>query len=244
MKISVAQLKPIKGNISANIETHKKLIGLAISYKSNAIFFPELSVTGYEPGLAKDLSKNQENREFDDFQEISNKNKITIGIGMPTKSDSGIKISMIIFQPYKPRQSYSKQQLHTDEFPYFVNGEEQIILTVDNKKIAPAICYESLQIEHSENVKKLGAEIYVASVAKSQNGIEKAVKHYPMVAKKFLMPVLMANCVGYCDNFYSIGKSAVWTKQGNLAGQLDDKLEGILIFDTETEEVIEQTLYN
>lgn len=242
MKIAIAQTRPFKGDISANIETHKKLIELAISYEADTIFFPELSVTGYEPELAKDLATNQDDKEFDEFQEISNKNKITIGLGMPTKTNSGIKISMIIFQPDTPRQTYSKQQLHSDEFPYFINGEKQIILTVDNKKIAPAICYESLQTDHSENVNKLGAEIYVASVAKSQNGIDKAMKHYPAVAKKFSIPVLMSNCVGYCDNFQSVGKSSIWTKQGNLAGQLDDKLEGILIFDTETEEIIEQIL--
>ena len=242
MKISVAQTRPIKGDISANIETHKKLISLAILHKTDIIFFPELSVTGYEPALAKNLATNQDDKRFEGFQKISNSNKIIIGVGMPTKANSGIQISMIIFQPDRPRLTYSKQQLHADEFPYFVNGEKQIILIVDNKKIAPAICYESLQPDHSGNVNKLGAEIYVASVAKSQNGINKAMIHYPAVAKKYLMPVLMSNCVGYCDNFESVGKSSVWTKQGNLAGQLDDKLEGILIFDTETEEVIEQSL--
>lgn len=243
MKISIAQTRPIKGNVLANIETHIKIINLAISYNANAIFFPELSVTGYEPELAKELATNQDDKRFDDFQEISNKNKITIGLGMPTRSNSGIQISMIFFQPNIPRQTYSKQQLHSDEFPYFVNGEKQIILTVGNKKIALAICYESLQTDHSENVNKLGAEIYIASVAKSQNGIDKAMKHYARVAKKFSMPVLMSNCVGYCDNFESVGQSAIWTTKGILiAQQLDDKLEGILIFDTETEEVIKQTL--
>ncbi|AXP79616.1 C-N hydrolase family amidase [Mariniflexile rhizosphaerae] len=242
MKISVAQTKSIKGDISANIETHKKLISLAILYKVDTIFFPELSVTGYEPELAKELATNQDNKEFDDFQEISNKNRITIGIGMPTNSNSGIKISMIIFHPNSPRQTYSKQQLHSDEFPYFVNGEKQIILTIDNKKIAPAICYESLQTDHSDNAKKLGAEIYVASVAKSQNGIDKAMKHYPEIAQKNSIPILMSNCIGYCDNFLSVGQTSVWTKQGKLIGQLNDKVEGILVFDTETEEIIEQTI--
>ncbi|MFZ4455287.1 MAG: carbon-nitrogen hydrolase family protein [Bacteroidales bacterium] len=241
MKIAVAQTRSIKGDISTNIKTHKKLIDLAISYKVDTIFFPELSITGYEPELAKELVTNQDDKEFDNFQEISNKNRITIGLGMPTKSNSGIKISMIIFQPDTPRQTYSKQKLHSEESPYFVNGEEQIILTIDNKKIAPAICYESLQTDHSDNAKKLGADIYVASVAKSQNGINKAMTHYPAVAKKFSIPVLMSNCVGFCDNFESVGQSSVWTKQGNLVGQLDDKNEGILIFDTETEKIINQT---
>ncbi|REH01701.1 carbon-nitrogen hydrolase family protein [Flavobacterium aquicola] len=240
MKIAIAQIKPVKGDISANIESHKKMIALAVSYKSDAVFFSELSLTGYEPELAKELAVDQDDHYFDDFQKISNENKITIGVGMPTKTVSGIQISMMIFQPKTPRQLYSKQQLHADEFPFFVNGENQIILTVVDHKIAPAICYESLQPEHSENAVKLGAEIYIASVAKSQNGINKAMSHYPAIAKKFSIPVLMSNCVGYCDNFTSAGQSAVWTKQGNLAGQLDDKTEGILIFDTETEEVIKQ----
>jgi predicted amidohydrolase len=242
MKISIAQIKPIKGNISANLEVHKKLIELAVSLNADAIFFPELSITGYEPELAKELATNENDTRFDDFQEISNKNKITIGIGIPRNSNSGIEISMVIIEPNLKRKTYSKQHIHSDELQYFVKGEKQIILTIDNKKIAPAICYESLQIEHSENAKILGAEIYVASVAKSQNGFEKAVKHYPEIAKKFSMPVLMSNCIGFCDNFESVGKSSVWTKQGKLVGQLEDKCEGILIFDTETETVIKNTI--
>lgn len=51
------------------------------------------------------------------------------------------------------------------------------------------------------------------------------------------MPVLMSNCVGFCDNFLSVSKSPIWTKDGNLFGQLDDKSEALLIFDTEKEEV-------
>ena len=58
------------------------------------------------------------------------------------------------------------------------------------------------------------------------------------------MPVLMSNAVGFCDNFLSVGKSAVWTKKGELAGQLDDKMEGILIFDTATEEIVLKHLNN
>lgn len=242
MKIAAAQTRPVKGNLFANIETHKKLIHLAASLQADAVFFPELSITGYEPELAKELATNQDDKIFDDFQQISNERKITIGVGVPTNTYTGISISMVIFQPGAPRQTYSKQQLHADELPYFVNGEQQIILTVKNKKIAPAICYESLQENHLANSHTLGAEIYVASVAKSENGFAKATVHYPEVAKKFSIPVIMCNCVGHCDNFQSVGKSSVWTRAGKLAAQLNNEVEGILVFDTETEEAIEQTL--
>jgi predicted amidohydrolase len=237
MKISVAQIRPIKGDISANISNHKNFLDLAVLHNADAIFFPELSLTSYEPTLAKELAVNLNNLEFDQFQKISNRNKITIGFGLPTKTESGIQISMIIIQPKAEMEIYSKQQLHFDEFPFFVKGENQIILTVGDKKIAPAICYESLQPSHSELANKYGAEIYIASVAKSQKGIAKAKKHFPVIAKRYSMPVLMSNSVGYCDSFLSSGQSSVWTKGGVLAGMLSSKGEGILIYDSETEEV-------
>ena len=244
MKICIAQTKPIKGNVSANIEAHIRFIELALTLNSEAIFFPELSLTGYEPALAKKLATNQYDNRLDIFQQISDKSNIIIGLGLPTATESQIRISMIIFEPNKPRQTYSKQQLHSDEFPYFENGVEQVIIKTNDKNIAPAICYESLQPTHSENAFKLGADIYLASVAKPANGVVKAFDHYPKVAKQYGMPVLMTNCVGFCDNFLSVGKSSIWTKDGELVGQLDDKMEGILIFDTETEGIIKRNLIN
>ena len=241
MKICIAQTKSIKGNVSANIEAHLKLIELALTLDTDAIFFPELSLTGYEPELAKNLATNQNDTCLNIFQETSDKHNIIIGLGLPTANESKIQISMIVFQPNKPRQTYSKQQLPSDEFPYFEKGDEQLIVKCNDKNIAPAICYESLQPEHCQNAFKLGANVYLASVAKSAKGIENAFEYYPTIAKQYKMPVLMANCVGYCDNFLSVGQSAVWTNEGKLVGQLDDKTEGILLFDTEIEEVIIKT---
>ncbi|SEP14732.1 carbon-nitrogen hydrolase family protein [Paenibacillus sp. OV219] len=240
MKIAIAQMRPQKGNILQNIEKHKALISLAVSGQANAIFFPELSVTGYEPELAKDLATDKYDRRFDDFQHISDKHLITIGVGVPMKSISGILISMIIFQPNRSRQTYSKQKLHVDEFPYFVGGREQVLLTLDDIKIAPAICYESLQIEHAEQANELGADVYLASVAKSQNGISKATSHYPHLAKTYSMSVLMANCIGPCDNFESVGQTAVWNNQGNIVDQLNDTEEGILIYDVTTKTIMKK----
>jgi predicted amidohydrolase len=207
MKICIAQTAPMKGNIAANIEAHTKFIDLSLTLNADAIFFPELSLTGYEPVLAKKLATNQSDSRLDVFQQICDKNRIIIGLGLPTENESQIRISMIIFEPNKPRQIYSKQQLHSDEFPYFENGFGQVIIKTIDKNISPAICYESLLPAHVENAIKLGADIYLASVAKPANGLEKAYSYYPRVAKLYSMPVLMSNCVGYCDNFLSFVKA-------------------------------------
>lgn len=236
MKISVAQIESSKGNIQRNIETHINWIKLAISEKVDLIVFPELSITGYEPELAQELAMDEKDLRLDEFQKISDANKILIGLGVPIKSETGILISMVIFQPKQKRKIYSKQILHLDEQPYFVKGDGQLILTVENKSIAPAICYESLQNVHLENSIMLGAEIYLASVAKSQNGVEKAYIYFPKIAEKYSIPVIMANNIGFCDTFLGAGQSAVWDKKGELIAQLDGKNKGLLIFDTETEQ--------
>ena len=242
MKICVAQTRPIKGDIQTNINNHKKLIDLALSNGADTIIFPELSITGYEPGLAKELATDKDDRRFDDFQKISDSNQITIGVGMPVKSNPGILIGMIIFQPGKPRQLYSKQHLHSDEYPYFINGQDQVFLNEYKNKIALSICYELFVPEHSANAGKNGANIYIASVAKTADGVEKASKSLSRIAQKYSMTVLMSNCVGYCDNFESAGKTSAWNNKGILTGQLNDINEGILIFDTDSHELIEKII--
>jgi predicted amidohydrolase len=241
MKICVAQTRPVKGNIQNNIGNHKRLIDLAVSNGADMIIFPELSTTGYEPQLAKELATDPNDRRFDDFQRISDTRQVTIGVGVPTKTDTGIYISMVLFQPHKARQMYSKKYLHSDEEPFFASGQNSICLLGDEMNIALAICYELTVPEHAEEASQSGARIYIASVAKSANGVEKAVERLAEIASRYSMTVLMSNCVGHCDNFESAGRSSAWNDEGLLLGQLNDTDEGMLIFDTDTRETIERT---
>jgi len=235
MKICIAQTHSLKGKVNKNIQGHLRIIERAIKFNSDLIIFPELSITGYEPDLAKELSTDIENSIFDPFQELSDKTKITIGVGMPTNTVDGINISMLIFQSNKNRVVYSKQILHSDEFPYFVCGTKQFFINIEEKKIAIGICYETLQREHFVNAKQNGADVYIASVAKSKEGIEKAYLHFSKIADEFSTPILISNSVGYCDNFMSVGQSAVWNENGKLIELLDSENQGLLIYDTETE---------
>ena len=235
MKICVAQIKSLKGNIQENIKNHIEIIERAIKLGVNLIIFPELSITSYEPSLAKELATNKEDTIFNPFQKLSNNNNITIGIGMPINSDDGVNISMLIFQPNKERITYSKQILHSDELPYFTSGTKQAYINKEENKIAVGMCDETLQKEHFLKTQQKGADIYIASVAKSKKGIEKAYKHFSEISNEFKTPILMSNSIGYCDGFLSFGNSAIWNKKGRLIANLDKENEGLIIYDTETE---------
>lgn len=229
MKIGLAQIRPLKGDIEKNIQIHLNYIDKASEIGCKMIFFPELSVTGYEPELAKELALDLKDERLAKFQTVSNQKDLIIALGAPLKTEHGITISLIIFQPNKPQIIYSKKQLHSDELPYFVCGKEQVILTVGAHKIAPAICYESLQESHLINAKELGTTIYVASVAKPQRGMDKAQAYFPKMAQKHEIPILLCNNIGFNDNFLSTGQSTSWDINGKQGKALAESEEGLLI---------------
>jgi predicted amidohydrolase len=234
MRICGVQVAPVAGDVDANVQAHVRLIERAALSGSEFVFFPELSLTGYEPSLARELAMDSSDARLDIFQQLAEASGLTIGVGAPTRAPEGTRISMILFQPFAARVTYSKQMLHADELPFFVPGEGQLLLRTGDGAVAPAICYESLQPAHAADAALLGADVYLASVAKPARKVATAYAHYPAVAMRHRMTVVMANSVGPCDDFVAAGQSAAWNSRGELLGNLDDAHEGLLIVDTLT----------
>src|SRR5438309_10448595 len=174
MKICVAQTKPVKGDIEANIHSHEKLIEMAVSVGTDFITFTALSLTGYEPELVKALATTQDDVRFDTLQMIANADHITIGIGVPTVADNGIRVSQMYFRPGEPREVYSKVFLHSSDEEYFIQGDRYISLRIGEASIAPAICYELSVVENAKREATSGADIY--AVSEVENKLEKDIK--------------------------------------------------------------------
>ncbi|HSJ68571.1 MAG TPA: carbon-nitrogen hydrolase family protein [Anditalea sp.] len=242
MKICVIQNKPIIGDIPQNIDNHLELIKLSLPHSPELIVFPELSITGYDYEAAQNLATDLNDSRFAIFQNWSDLNSVIIGIGVPIKDDKKTCISMILFQPNKPRHLYSKKYLHPDEEPYFSPGKTTVGLIGKDLKVALAICYEISVLAHVKNVNKCGAKVYLASVAKFENGIDKALNRLSDIGNEYSMVVLMANSVGKCGENICAGRSSIWDNNGLLLGQLNSTKEGILFIDTETKRVVTKVL--
>lgn len=254
--LAVAQTHPIKGDILKNIENHKRLIDIALSCNADTVIFPELSLTGYEPELAQTLAIAVDDSRLAVFQDISNTQNLTIGVGVPLKqgddtysqmgniclpSDEALRssfqvitISMIIFKPYQPRQVYSKKYLHSSEIPFFVSGDN-VSTFINSTKIALAICYEISVAQHAKDAFDNGAEYYIASVV--EDNIDKAITKLSITAAQYNMTILMANAVGQTGAYFCNGKSSIFGRDGKILGQLDAVHEGVLVINTETDEV-------
>ena len=84
MKVCVAQMRPVAGDLPANIVTHLRLVEAAVAKGAEIIVFPELSITGYEPKLAQQLAMHADDRRLDVFQTRSDDQRITSAVGAPT----------------------------------------------------------------------------------------------------------------------------------------------------------------
>lgn len=238
MKISVAQIKAVKGDIEQNLKNHIHFIEKALSMKADMIVFPELSLTGYELELAEKLKTTHADKRLDPLQELSNQNNIIIGVGLPTGEGSHTYISMIIFQPHQERITYSKQYLYPPEKEFFTAGNQPLAIHIDKETIvAPAICYELANKEHQETARKNGATIYVVSVLNSVNGIDADIKKLSRIARKYRMTTFMSNYVGVSGEYECAGKSSIWNNEGELLAQLDDQTEGLVMYDTQSRKI-------
>ncbi|GIL22542.1 MAG: hydrolase [Bacteroidota bacterium] len=208
----------------------------AVAQGADAIIFPELSLTGYEPTLATSLALELTDACVKELQELCNHHAITIAVGAPLKTQAGIIISLLIFQPGQSVLVYGKQYLHPDEEPWFVPGTNLPPIVIRGCRVGLAICYELSVEEHFHRMVPSKPDVYVASVAKFRNGIAPSYNRLAILARSGIY-TLFVNAVGVADNGVCAGGSAVWNREGKLLASLDDTHEGLLIFDTDTESI-------
>jgi len=190
------------------------------------------SLTAYHRKLAVSYAMNISDWPLTDFVNLSNEHQLTIGIGLPILENINTKISMVIMRPDKPIEVYHKQFLHSDEKHFFTPGHKTIYINVLDTVITPAICYESTLSEHHCIVNENDYDIYLASVAKSKESIERSYQNYSDFAKKYNKMVIMVNAVGNGDNFISAGQSAIWDQSGYCRAGLNAIEESVLLYDT------------
>lgn len=231
MKIVAAQMRSAPGDVDGNIERHVHFIDLAASCGGAAVFFPEMSLTGYEPRMAEQLAMTADDARLEVFQSLSDRHQILIAIGGPYRGSDGPEIGMFVFRCGLAPAVYTKQMLHADELPYFRAGTTPLSVTIGKEILVPSICFESLQMDSALRAKEAGATVYIASVAKNMAGMARAHRHYATVARELGMIVMVANGVGHADGFEMTGESAAWDNSGGLGCSAGTGDEALLVYD-------------
>ncbi|ABC28870.1 predicted amidohydrolase [Hahella chejuensis KCTC 2396] len=219
-KIAAAQFGPVRGDVEENTRRHLQLIAAAVAEGANVVIFPELSLTGYEPDLARELAFTDADSRWAPFQAVAREQGVTLMVGAPVRMEEGEpQVGLFVISPETPVFHYSKMHLHPGEDQHFAPGAGEKVFELQGVALGLAICADTGVATHARNTAAAGAAAYLSSVLITAGGYDEDTAKLQDYAQTHGMCVIMANFSGPSGGWEPIGKSAVWSPGGDLLAQ-------------------------
>ncbi|MEY2914241.1 MAG: hypothetical protein RLZZ184_3550 [Cyanobacteriota bacterium] len=241
MKIAIAQINPLIGDLSGNAQKILEMSQQASLTGVRLLLTPELSICGYPP---RDLLLNPSFVVAMDqtLQKLAEDlpTNLAVLVGTVVKNSQAritggknLFNSMALLENGKIQQFFHKRLLPTydvfDEHRYFEHGLEVNYLILDHLKIGVTICEDlwndeefwgkrSYPINPINDLADLGVDLIVNLSASpytvgKQNLREAMLKHS---AISFQKPIIYTNQVGGNDDLIFDGRSFAVNKQGEI----------------------------
>lgn len=218
LTIAAAQSISIAGDLVANIAGHQRFIQVAAEQGVQLLVFPELSLTGYEQGLAAELAIAPDSEVLQPLRDFARKAGVTTVVGMPIRlsDDSPVMIGALVLGADGSLGIYTKQHLHAGEEVAFAAGTGGSPLMIGADTVALAVCADFSHASHAAAAAQQGADLYAAGVLITENGYAPDTACLQGYARSHGMVVLMANHGGATGGWKSAGRSAIWAPDGSL----------------------------
>lgn len=221
LRIAVAQLNFIVGDIEGNCDKIRKTINAAKQqHGAHCVVFTELAVTGYPPEdlLFRSKILSRINNALSSIAEEAE--GITVIVGSPCEEDGNLYNAALIMQDKSIKAKYFKQTLPNyavfDEKRYFSSGNQSCVFLLRDVSIGITICEDIWQIEPANAVKQLGAEL-VININASPYYAGKQQEREDEVKKRIVennFPVVYANQLGGQDELVFDGCSFAMNREG------------------------------
>ncbi len=254
IKINIAQINPIVGDLSNNAQTIINLSREAYESGAHLLVFPELALTGYPP---EDLLLRE---GFIDQVESTIKHihtqlpeDISVLFGAPSRVDGCLYNSAYLIQQGSTH-TYHKQCLPNygvfDEKRYFEPGVDSFVFECQQRKIGVVICEDAWEMAPISAAVKQGAQT-VISLNASPFQLDKHQQRIKTIQQRVLenkIDFVYVNAVGGQDELVFDGGSFVMDASGSITHQLPffqtltHSLDQPCLQDTD--EPIEKTIYD
>lgn len=229
LKIALAQLNPIVGDVKGNI---KKLIKVRSTLNKDVdiIVAPELYVTGYpiDDLVLRDDFLELVKNEIEQLAELTKDNNAAIIIGAPRKEKESIKNSVFILDHGKIITYRDKYNLPNsgvfDEQRIFSPGALSGPVKVRDVLIGLPICEDIWTETVIECLCETGAEI-ILSINASPYSTKKIDQRMSVAVSRVLeskLPLIYLNRVGGQDELVFDGSSFSLSHKGELTSQSYD----------------------
>ena len=240
MKIALAQINPIVGDIEGNYQKIVAYIRKARDKKSDIVVFPELALCGYPPEdlLFKKAFLDRTKQFLVKLKRESS--GITVIAGYAEDCDGVTYNSAAVLADCKKVAVYRKRMLPNysvfDEKRYFHSGDEALIIDQGGCKICLSICEDIWQddgyfravaaVEPFSILINLSASPYNHGKLKQR---EKTIADH---ARRLGVSLVYCNIVGGQDELVFDGGSLVADSKGRIPLHASRFEEDLLIYDT------------
>ena len=232
IRIALAQINPVVGDLSGNVQKIISYIKKARALKAELIAFPELAITGYPPEdlLLKPQFVNDNINALDQVKAASN--DITVIVGF-VDSNKGLFNAAAVISNNRLIDVYHKKHLPNygvfDEYRYFHRGRRLPVYDFGGIKIGVNICEDIWYREPTKIQAQSGAEIII-NINASPYHIGKAAFRENLVSTRVSesgVIIAYVNMVGGQDELVFDGGSFVVDGDGKTivkGVQFEEKL--------------------
>ena len=233
MKIAIAQINCMVGDIAGNANKILDYANRAQQAGASLIITPELALCGYPP---EDLLFR------DDFNHACEQalarlagqvSGITLLVGHPHLKNGKRYNAASVLENGKITATYHKQVLPNysvfDEERYFDAGDTPLVFSHGGTKFGVMICADGWESAPAIKAKQAGAEFLLALNA-SPYHIDKLETRYEVIAeraKETALPVIYVNMVGGQDELVFDGASFVMDSRGQVSQQIPSFVESL-----------------
>ncbi len=231
MKIAIAQINCIVGDMRANAEKILHYAQQAQQAGASLLIAPELALCGYPP---EDLLFREDFNQACEqaLARLAGQVKgITLIIGHPHQYNGKRYNAASVIEGGKIQGTYHKQILPNysvfDEERYFEAGDTPLVWTHKDIKFGILICADGWEPDPALKAKQAGAE-FLLTLNASPYHMDKLETRYEVIAsraKETGLPVIYANMVGGQDELVFDGASFILSNQGVVTQQLPSFVE-------------------
>jgi predicted amidohydrolase len=240
--IAVAQTCPVRGDVDTNLEEHLRLAGCAAAEGAQLVVFPELSLTGYEIGLADQLAFSEDDSRLTPVADLAAARGIIVIAGAPVRIESRLHIGAFIVGPDRTVRLYTKQRMGAfseaarcdgivppAERTAFAPGDRDPLIGFAGRTAAVAICADIGQPLHPRRAAHRGADTYLASMFVIPSEFAGDAAKLSGYAAEHSMVVALANFGSATGGLAAAGRSSIWSARGELLIQLGHAGAGVAV---------------
>ncbi|MFN4180796.1 MAG: NAD+ synthase [Armatimonadota bacterium] len=252
LRVALAQINATVGDIEGNAKKIAEGIERAKEVRADVVAFPELAVTGYPPEdlLFKPhfIARNKE--AVQELAQLVPKSLVAV-VGF-VDEDSDIFNAAAVLHDGKVAAVYRKHYLPNygvfDEFRYFQQGDEPLVLALNDVRIGITICEDIWYPGGPARAETLlGDAQILLNISSSPYHMGKLSWREQMLAVRAndnLAAVAYVNLVGGQDELVFDGASLVVNEQGEVVARAKQFEEDFLVADIDLVGIMRTRLHD